>query len=91
MRENDYQMACRYKEAIKHYEEMKLKMNELYDKVKNPTDPARRDSDAKDLAEMLLGMTEDEVGKNILSDLVGTRIAYYEKCIMSCEKEFEAL
>ena len=38
MRENDYQMACRYKEAIKRYEDMKMKMNELYDKVKNPTD-----------------------------------------------------
>ena len=91
MRENDYQMACRCKDAIKRYEDMKLKINELYNKVKNPTDLARRDSDVKDLAEMLLGMTEDEVGKHVLSDLVGTRIAYYEKCIMSCEKEFEAL
>lgn len=91
MTEGLYTMACRYKEAIKHYEEMKLKINELYDKVKSPTDPARRDSDAQYLAEMLLGMTEDEVGKKVLSDLVGTRIAYYEKCIMSCEKEFEAL
>lgn len=91
MKENDYNMACRYKEAIKRYEDMKLKINELYNKVRNPTDLARKDVDAKDLAEMILGMTEDEVGKNLLSNLVSDRIAYYEKCIKSLQKEFDEL
>ena len=77
--------------AIKRYEEMKLKINELYNKVRNPTDLARRDSDAKDLAEMILGMTEDEVGKNVLSDLVSDRIAYYEENIKLCQQDFDAL
>ena len=84
-------MARRYMKAIKRYEEMKLKINELYNKVRNPTDLARRDSDVKDLAEMILGMTEDEVGKNVLSDLVSDRIAYYEENIKLCQQDFDAL
>ena len=84
-------MACRCMESIKRYEEMKMKINELYNKVKNPTDSARRDSDAKDLAEMILGMTEDEAGRNVLSDLVRARVAYYEESIRYCEKEFQEL
>ena len=91
MNEDDYKMARRYMKAIKRYEEMKLKINVLYDKVKNPTDPARRDSDAKELAEMILGMTEDEAGRNVLSDLVCARVAYYEENIKLCQQDFDAL
>ena len=34
MTEDEYTMACRYKKAIKRYEDMKLKIRELYGNVK---------------------------------------------------------
>ena len=91
MKEHDYQMARRYMGTIKRYEDMKLKINELYNKVRDPTDLARKDSDVKDLAEMILGMTEEDAGRNVLSDLVYARVAYYEENIKRCKQEFDAL
>ena len=85
MTESDYQMAWRCKESIKRYEEMKLKINELYQKVKDGGDK----SDAEQLAAMILEATADEAGMNVLSDLVYVCVKSYDERIKECEKMFE--
>ena len=78
-------MAWRCKESIKRYEEMKLKINELYQKVKDGGDK----SDAEQLAAMILEATADEAGMNVLSDLVYVFVKSYDERIKECEKMFE--
>ena len=87
MTENDYNMACRYKEAIKRYEEMKLKIRELYENVKE----SGHDDDVMALAEMIHDAVSDSTGKEVLSTMVYFCEDVYDKFIKSCEESFKAL
>jgi hypothetical protein len=87
MKEDDYRAACRYKEAIKLYEEKKLKIMELYKKVKE----SAHDDDVMALAEMIFDAVEDETGKKVLEDLISDRIVFYNKCIKGNQELFERI
>ena len=87
MTDDKYIMACRYKKAIKRYEEMQLKIRELYEKVKE----SGHDEDVMALAEMIHESVSDDTGKEVLYTLVCYCEDLFDKYIKICEIEFKEL
>ena len=87
MTDNEYTMACRYKESIKRYEEMKMKISELYKKVKD----SGHDEDVMALAEMIHEAVGDDTGKGVLFTLVCYCEDEFDKKIKICEESFKEL
>ena len=87
MTEDEYTMACRYKKAIKRYEDMKLKIRELYENVKE----SGHDDDVMALAEMIHDAVGDNTGKGVIFTLVCYCEDVFDKYIKSCEESFKEL